>query len=322
MVNPKLCSTPSSGQKTAKMNLPVDDTPVPSAALSLAPILWLSLALSGEWMAHFSELSEEGSPAVQLEEELAGLRAEQEARRRLREPAEPEGFRMHAWAWTEEALRAPAGTSLHLALQDVQLVIGTMFYRSGRAPSITPGATLPTFQEFEVIRQDTIAANAQYDHAIFWVEQYIPEDEMTQHKQIGLQALRAARTGGSRSATGNTANTIYQLARDAIIAALTPTAAVPQDRRPGTPARAAFDRYARAQVQTWRRTWPRHHGHVPELTEDVTDVIVVKHAKANYEATVITTAIQRNVPAGFTTGRCTGLWARMDDKEPGRPPTA
>ncbi|KAJ3009635.1 hypothetical protein HKX48_007820 [Thoreauomyces humboldtii] len=51
-------------------------------------------------------------------------------------------------------------------------------------------------------------------------------------------------------ATGNTANTINQVARDAIIAALTPTAAVPQDGRPGTPARAAFDRYALSDPAT------------------------------------------------------------------------
>ncbi|KAJ3002321.1 hypothetical protein HKX48_002378, partial [Thoreauomyces humboldtii] len=80
-----------------------------------------------------------------------------------------------------------------MAHQDTQLVIGTMFARSGRGEEISPGAAVLGFEESEVLRQDAIAAIRQYDHAIAWVRQHIPEEDRTEHERVGLQALRHSR---------------------------------------------------------------------------------------------------------------------------------
>ncbi|KAJ3009636.1 hypothetical protein HKX48_007821 [Thoreauomyces humboldtii] len=74
------------------------------------------------------------------------------------------------------------GSVLHLALPDVQLVIGTIFYRSGRALSIIPGAVLPnTLDEFEQYRRCTAETILQYDHAIEWICQNIRNRDAVFH---------------------------------------------------------------------------------------------------------------------------------------------
>ncbi|KAJ3002828.1 hypothetical protein HKX48_002089, partial [Thoreauomyces humboldtii] len=118
-------------------------------------------------------MSEEGSPVVNLEQELAEVRERletEESLRRLRALQAPEALRLHNWAYTAEAEAASPGTWLHMAHRDTQLVIGTMFARSGRGEEISP------------VRP-----------RIAWVRQHMPEEDRTEHERVGLQALRHSR---------------------------------------------------------------------------------------------------------------------------------
>ncbi|KAJ3017462.1 hypothetical protein HKX48_003531 [Thoreauomyces humboldtii] len=96
----------------------------------------------------------EALPSELVDAALAQRRQEEEeAVDVLRGSAEHGGFRAHIWTRTEEVHGAAVGSVLHLALLDVQLVIGALFFRSGRAPEFAPGAVLPTQEEFERYRQ-------------------------------------------------------------------------------------------------------------------------------------------------------------------------